>query len=324
MIITKRYALWMIWFVVFNAHCTSSSSSSSSSSSTIVQGDAISGVERAQLLSKCIANKQVGQTYHITDVVFSPYHKFLFLNNVKAGSSSIRDLLNKVLGVNWFTKTVIAAKTAYNQSTQILSMPKGCDIRTKSNCFFSRDLTVNNIFVYSISRDPISKFESGVRQVWSRHSELKQKDADELLQMQLDLYNSWKQQQQHQSQQQNHFVHSENKGKSFQFFDEHFEPSTWQMTGWYGDDKIPSIDFIGSLENIDHDWNIIVKNFAGIEREEIYQQLLSVKRGNIRSELSSYGKTSLLSASSILKLCKSELYRHEWECLGYPLPSVCR
>ena len=87
--------------------------------------------------------------HHYVNVVHSDAYNFTYLDNVKAGTSSVRSWMSEILNVSW------------------LKVPSGCRAlmgRTHSGCYVHSSGTTT---VFGVVREPFSKFESGVRQVFS-------------------------------------------------------------------------------------------------------------------------------------------------------------
>ena len=108
---------------------------------------------------------------HPIDVVISDQDGFVFVDNVKAASTTIRTLLQSKLNISWWD---------------------GCDIKYKDCCsHLGRTTTAclseehAGYFVFGFARHPVAKFESGVQQAWLQSEELKRFSADELLAQQL-------------------------------------------------------------------------------------------------------------------------------------------
>lgn len=321
-----------------NGHYLPKSASATSSSSTnkesvaMVKRDALSlkmqraprsaamtGFERAAVYNNCNAYWS-SQIHHI-NVVHSEMHKFTYFDNVKAGSTTIRGLLGNNLGESWFKSrdgtppekpaasaeaAVAAYYAARDKARAIINDSKH---NSRELRFSSTDYTqaqLNATFKFSMVRDPVAKFESGVRQAWHQNSSLSTLTADDLLDRQLTLpLGRW--------------------------LNEHLQPSTYQLSGWSKRAAVggwrksgwskrgigsSSIDFVGALETFDIDWGDIVRKLAHVNGDQ-KQGLLSTKIGNSRHDDEGRSK---LSRKGILRMCQSQMYGDEWRCLGYPNP----
>jgi len=111
-----------------------------------------------------------------TDVVISDEHRFIFVDNVKAASTAVRDELNRSLGVTWAT----GCGAKYKRCCSTRS--RGPTPRTTSACIGPEH---KDYFVFGFSRHPARKFESGVRQAWFQDGRLGSLSADQLLERQL-------------------------------------------------------------------------------------------------------------------------------------------
>jgi len=214
---------------------------------------------------------------HYTDSVASKRYNFLYFDNVKAASSSIRYMLSKFLKIDW-------------QHTDI----EGA--RPTGQRFSSKDFNdTTHMFKFSVVRDPIAKFESGVRQARFQNSKyFANMTADEIL--------------------------KDVMAKGY-FTNEHLQPSSFRLSA-YDASTPPSmhnLDFIGKVEDIEHDWSIIVDAMKGIG-EGTKQQMKTLQKLNSRVE----DPDTVLSEAAIQQMCNSDMYRFEWECFGYDLPKVCQ
>eukprot|EP00928_Gymnodinium_smaydae_P011600 TRINITY_DN14262_c0_g5_i2.p1 TRINITY_DN14262_c0_g5~~TRINITY_DN14262_c0_g5_i2.p1 ORF type:complete len:260 (-),score=21.63 TRINITY_DN14262_c0_g5_i2:29-808(-) len=242
------------------------------------------GDERAASWAHCHAWAK--SIKHSVDVVESSDHNFVYIDNVKAGSTSVRFKLQRVLHVTWRRLDgVKLGKTVSDRSTTLMLDAK----REQSR------------FHFSFVRDPVVKFESGVRQAWNQNKSLREFSADELLDMQLQRFEEVK-----------------NGNVSALWLNEHFQPSSWRLSGYVGEEPV-RLDFIGSVETFSEDWPAATMSFANVSRREKKQlQGIEHKRSRKATE------RSLLSPNAIQRMCKSELFEHEWECIGYERPDACK
>lgn len=178
----------------------------------------MSGSERAAHFNDCtsiLKNRK-----HDVDVVYSGsvrgasrFHPgndgygFAFMDNVKAGSSTVRNHLRHHLGQSWIC----------NNRTTCGPFDKKHMIRERRTRV--SDLTeqeLDAVFTFSFVRDPVAKFESGVRQAHvQRKSTVKGLSADEMLYSILRKAN----------------VSRSTKFGSY-FLNEHLQPSTYRLGAW--------------------------------------------------------------------------------------------
>ena len=130
----------------------------------------ISPASRGAGLTRCAENAT--HPPHFTDVLASKRHRFFFVDNVKSGSSTIRKSVNEILGFSWNTRQPIGHRHAHD--------------RYNSGNFLSSE--VRHLFVFSIVRDPVAKFESGVRQAMAEDPSLRRYTADQILSSQIAAY----------------------------------------------------------------------------------------------------------------------------------------
>ena len=173
-------------------------------------------------------------TQHTVDVVISEEHKLVYVDNVKAGSTTIRVALQQVLHASWNRHSCCSAQISEDEQTE-----RGCQVnhflrgqfnggsRTTTRCL---NATHDDYFVFSFVRHPVSKFESGVRQAWFQNPSLINQTADELLAKQLEV------------------------GVSTYWINEHFQPNTYRLTGFTHQQAEPiHLDYVGRLEDFDAD-----------------------------------------------------------------------
>lgn len=217
---------------------------------------------------------------HNVDTVPSPTHGFVYVDNVKAGSSTIRSWLHRIKGgvVHW-------------------EGGKGWDAHghlRRVNTGHHPALYDIPPVVWSIVRDPVAKFESGVLQAKVRNPRLQNMSMDEMLLEQISRpYGHW--------------------------MNEHLEPSTWRLSGFTSTGKLLNVTTIGKLEHLHEDLVRISESFTN---------LTQVERANLAKPLthrnSKKHNNDSLSAGAITKMCRSVHYKDEWRCFGYPLPDVCK
>ena len=266
---------------------------------------------------------------HNVDVVASWEHRFLFIDNVKAGSTSIRGYLQSHFGgLGWSS----ASNGAALCSGLFCDGPAGCarggarlpagtraafstrniehmSHRTESKCFTASDLRSRRVPVFSVAREPFSKFESGVRQAytetWRSASEqqyFKQRNADQLLQAVLDATR-------HDA--------PHGSGATGGWVNEHFQPSSWRMSAAGADGDLLFPDYIYRLE----DEGFWAELMSDIFPEEPYVPL---PHSNSHDDLSeALVASSRLSPQGQRAMCNSETYGHEWACFGFARPAFC-
>eukprot|EP00928_Gymnodinium_smaydae_P095963 TRINITY_DN8362_c1_g1_i1.p1 TRINITY_DN8362_c1_g1~~TRINITY_DN8362_c1_g1_i1.p1 ORF type:complete len:338 (-),score=26.81 TRINITY_DN8362_c1_g1_i1:302-1315(-) len=244
----------------------------------------LSGVQRAHLWRRCPAWAKSKR--HCTDIVASRSKNFVYFDNVKAASSSIRFLFSHVLHIKW------------NQTDLPLHSNLSALGRTSSDGLIIDD--IRSLFKFSVVRNPVEKFESGVRQAWAQDESLRDKTADELLDLQLQKIEKW------------------NVTGGSVWINEHFMPSSWRLSA-YVEHQPVDLDFIGSVETISEDWPAIVQSFTGLSGSEM-EALTDLHAQNSRSDDDLLSK---LSAQSIKRMCRSAMYMHDWECFGYEMPREC-
>lgn len=282
-------------------------------------GDA--GIKRAEIFNGCLhawwanderSDNRLSQydkhyrdllTHHSTNCMSSKKFKLLFVDNVKAGSTTVQAKLKNGLGLQWFGG--LPESTVPNCKVSHLK-------RMGTKCVRAEEAL--DRFVFSYSRDPVSKFESGVRQAWAQHPEsFSNISADELLDTLLDEDIT--------------SASIKSRGMTGMFLNEHLQPTTYRLSGGFANGSRPHFNFIGELASFDADWEYIVRQgfVDSLTTSQIKNLLKPAGHSNHRdSHISKHGKASTLSDDSVRRMCRSKLYREEWRCLGYDLPDVCK
>ena len=122
---------------------------------------------------------------HTVDAVISDEHKIVYIDNVKAGSSTLRHAMTQVLHASWNHGDCCAPELSEDKQKE-----RGCHFgpsrsRTTTRCL---NATHDDYFHFSFVRHPVSKFESGVRRpvpVADGAPVARHLTADELLDKQL-------------------------------------------------------------------------------------------------------------------------------------------
>jgi len=240
---------------------------------------------------------------HWTDSIASVERRTLYVTNVKSGSMSLRQKFF-VLRAGFFTSQLPVS----NEDAKFQ-----CG-RMSTGVWSSNDIYENHLQVFSWVRDPVKKFESGVRQAWFHDGSLANITADDMLDMVLG-----------DGVLPNGNTPQRNCGKThnleFGWVNEHLQPSTWRLTGETSDRKHLEFTFIGKLETMNRDWNEFLTRVNVDKEEEYLMPLLEEKPRIVNAR--EKDPRSILSAEGIRKMCKSERYRREWECFQYDIPPEC-
>uniref|UniRef100_A0A6U3XFT8 Sulfotransferase domain-containing protein n=1 Tax=Octactis speculum TaxID=3111310 RepID=A0A6U3XFT8_9STRA len=222
----------------------------------------------------------------------------------KAGSTSLRKNIGKNLNVKWNKPSGKFAGLVFNG-------------RTTSENIGQQD--ADEMFIFSIARDPVDKFLSGVREarkICTQSATFKKEicsgTADDVLARQL----------------------AKEPGK---FLNEHLQPTTYRLSGQIKSDQkkkkshhssrisiFENIDYIGELTTVGFDLRQIanrLSNIADSDRVAFASDLSQARSSESRGY--DLTLTSSLSPDSIRAMCNSVHYGDEWRCLGYSYPAVC-
>ena len=252
---------------------------------------------------------------HYTDVVVSDHHRLVYVDNVKAGerrppdacaanhtetlemcgttagSTTIRNLLKRVLGADWHNCGVCPSWDTCHGG------------RSNTQC-----LTPNreSYFVFSFVRHPVRKFESGVRQTWFVDQSLRKLSADEMLQQQLKADLQVPQ-------------GPQRKGT---WMNEHLQSNTFRLTGFTSLEKPVRLDFVGQLERLEDDLSAAADLYdSQMAADTPCARLNATARCGLRLLLDAYLQSggqianardevpgSLLSPEGVQTLCTSDAY----------------
>lgn len=236
---------------------------------------------------------------HTVDIVMSHKYKFLYVDVVKAASSTIRGLLFDVLNVAW-GYNVNGSRVCPEGKWRIDAVPRRC--RYKLSQLHSNVINQMGYFVFTFVREPIAKYVSGhkeaIKQSSRKHNT---SNINELLDMMTQP--------------------GANK-KKYPFTNEHFEPSSYRLSPLTNDRQPLHYDFVGKVENWKQDWAYVVSRFheiTSIQRKKLMEgttTLLNV--GNATH------KHLTLSNASIVKFCNSDAFGNEFDLFCYPKPVQCR
>ena len=171
---------------------------------------------------------------HTVDAVISDEHKIVYIDNVKAGSTTLRSAIGRVLHASWSGDCCCCEDKQKERGC----LPCSLVGRTTTRCL---NATHDDYFQFSFVRHPVSKFESGVRQAWYQSQteplSLGNLTADELLDKQLDDFE--------------HSPDTNSRG-SGPWINEHLQPNTYRLTGFTHEQTKPvRLDFVGLLEDFD-------------------------------------------------------------------------
>ena len=162
--------------------------------------------------------------------------------------------------------------------------------RTTTKCL---DASNTDYLVFGVSRHPVLKFESGVREAWAKGDHwLRGKSADELLQLQM---------------------------ANATWLNEHLEPTSFRLSGRTASGEPVQIGFMAKTETLAHDMRRLADmgwckgDPAGRCPFRDWAKMLDSYRMNARQE----DPASQLSDEGVRTFCTSELYGGEAEKYGY-------
>lgn len=222
----------------------------------------------------------------------------LYLDNHKCASTSIRNLLGSVLSERCHAHcfNAICNVSAGHPCHNLFVPPSAA--YTRNPHMSPETLTAARIrkaapFIWTMVRDPVSKFNSGVFQVKLKDKRLRNMTADDILDKLLGAEaRSWMQ------------VHPITFGHLESNLAHFFEQTE------DGIHVIRLLDYIGKVEDISRGaWDAVACKL-GIQ-------------SNLPHDREEKQPSDFLSSNGIRRLCGSALYKYDWPCFGYPVPKEC-
>ena len=124
--------------------------SSTERAAIAIAAGGINGFQRAALFNTC--KPDAAALRHSTDIVYAPKHGFAYYDNVKAGSSTIRQKLQRGIQANWYVHSADKMKqmvdAGSNTDDDKAKAKAKAKARTKSNAFqFPLGVADPNAFV---------------------------------------------------------------------------------------------------------------------------------------------------------------------------------
>ena len=223
---------------------------------------------------------------------------WVYVDNTKAASTSIRKLLSSVLGVSWESWAELTPNCKSGQ-------------RTTSKCLTEEE--VESAFVFSVVRHPLDKLLSGIRQLQSTESKVAYRQAVHLAPLNLTARDVLE------------YRHP--------FFNEHVVSSSKRFAASSQSGRLLTFDAIVKLEEFENGaWPWLMQQFPVTQqlREQLTTGLghHNSKSGstNLKSRGAAESPTSLTdvvdgSALAIDVFCSW----HVWDylCFDYELPPEC-
>jgi len=230
-------------------------------------------------------NATAGWPKRYTDVFVSIPHKFVFVDNVKAGSTVIRTLFKKLHPpASWYgnyTHESISNHTAchvYHQNVQ----PQ----RVTTGCLSGPALVRQGFLIFSFVRSPLAKFLSGAAEA---SEQMGHKPAAKLVEAQ---------------------IARGEKNEVGSWVNEHFESNLWRVLGLDIHGDVMPIMFIGRLEHFSRDWRTVVDLIPHLSKADKAMLLKPLPHLNSRP-------TPDLDDRTKRKVCKLPSMKADIACLGY-------
>ena len=139
--------------------------------------------KRAKRVSECITASKPFLVHNIHAVI-STEHRFVYVDNVKAGSSTIRGRLKAVFNADW-----------HHFDVPDKSLDCRLYRRTTTACLDGAHLRRRGWFIFSFVREPVAKLESGLGQAHYQRNKTGQfprgETKESILEMELSHMKNW-------------------------------------------------------------------------------------------------------------------------------------
>ena len=245
--------------------------------------------------------------FHLVDVVIDDEHKLVYVDNVKAASTTLRSALNNTFNATWECAADNWKKHASAQCC------KGNFQRTTSVCL--TQVHREQYYHFTTVRHPVKKFESGVVEAWYQHTQLRkemalQKEhptADSMLDGQLAKFEEAVRRGERCD---------DSPGCVAIFLDEHLEPSPFRLSGHTSEGRPVKLDALVRTEHFSEDMDAAAKTYRPLAPltlsiEHARQQESIANSKHAHPETFGIAK---LSAEGVRRFCApSSFYAHHGE-----------
>ena len=167
---------------------------------------------------------------HATPIVVSDTVKAIYVVNLKAASTSLEGWMMQYAGGQHKCRPL----PTWLPNSSCCVWPDGVG-RLTTRCLTDAH---QDHFFFTFARDPVDKFETGVRQAWQLQGHLRTQSADDLL------------------------LNGALLSPALRARDKHLEPNNYWLSGVLGDGSTPvRIDFIGHTESFERDWSLLLSTW---------------------------------------------------------------
>ncbi|KAG5188242.1 hypothetical protein JKP88DRAFT_178095 [Tribonema minus] len=220
-----------------------------------------------------------------TTIVYCPEQKLVYVDNVKAGSSTISAILYRHFNCVSRNHHTWAAEHIRQEKCEGLSA-EACDgMRAKTDWLTKDELTGTTFF--SAVREPLERFISGYKQAVAATVEIADWDISEYIQ---------------------HYNTSE--------INQHTQTQVRRLSGRDASGKQVPMHFIASLETLGHDLSLLLAQL-GLPPVDEFPKLRVAAQDPSKAALD-----TTLTTEQIRQLCQHLM--QDYVCFGYPLPMECR
>ncbi|KAG5185498.1 hypothetical protein JKP88DRAFT_289200 [Tribonema minus] len=223
----------------------------------------------------------------LTDVVWCPKLNLVYVDNVKAGSTTMMGILSREYNCTWHTHTRWPPAQARLARAQCkgLSHDECQDRRSRTD--WLDDAVLSGATFFSIVREPIARFQSGYKQAVTMDAKL----ANLTIAEYVEEY-------------------------KLKYLNEHTLTQSRRLSGWDAHNRQVPMHFIASLENLEHDMAALWARL-GLAPLAAFPRMRAAEMDASKAALD-----TRLTPVQVRVLCAH--LAQDFVCFGYALPEACR
>eukprot|EP00039_Didymoeca_costata_P018362 m.333158 g.333158 ORF g.333158 m.333158 type:complete len:344 (-) comp17084_c0_seq1:961-1992(-) len=255
------------------------------------------------------------QPGHDIDLVVIPALKAVFVDNVKVGSTTIRQAFTTVFRVDWWWRHIKhrpSQMEALNSSAELTLIPSNPDRSSSSQL---TDEVLENYFFFGFIRSPVSRFVSSLTQAGSQYLN---HNVEDIMSIEAKKRNNMHKIKYIPNTTIHEILHKlmdENV-----YVNEHFQSQLWRLSPSLADGRRIPIHFVGHLDQWKEHWEKLRTIF--LKRTPTQKVRISrlLKMVNVhRNHHSGFGPLAEHEVASSLDIRKriEELYSMDYDCFGF-------
>ena len=253
-------------------------------------------------------------THHDGDVVIIPQLRAVYVDVVKAASESIRSALSERFHASWATDVGQYGHPIHGRPSR------------ESTSYLTDDVVANYTF-FTFVRDPRTRFRSSYEQAICRERcvlctlrgegkmytptipEMASLVTSRLFHLYKDLALMGKR--------------VDDLSLEEAWVDEHFESQVLRLSAATADGAALPINFIGRVENFEHDWAALMDHLGVKQGDDRRQPPRRVEHPcSIKQREEVVRREREKPVTTQENVAVSSLYQDDFECLGYPKPHI--